>query len=30
MNALEPGQQDKLREMQRSWIHTRDLTCGFW
>ena len=30
MNALEPGQQDKLREMQRSWIHTRDLSCGFW
>jgi uncharacterized protein YecT (DUF1311 family) len=30
MNALEPEQQDKLREMQRSWIHTRDLTCAFW
>jgi uncharacterized protein YecT (DUF1311 family) len=22
MNALEPDQQDKLPEMQRSWIHT--------
>ena len=30
MNALEPDQQAKLREMQRSWIHTRDLTCAFW
>jgi uncharacterized protein YecT (DUF1311 family) len=30
MNALEPDQQDKLREMQLSWIHTRDLTCAFW
>jgi len=30
MNALEPDQQTKLREMQRSWIHTRDLTCAFW
>jgi hypothetical protein len=30
MNALGPDQQDKLREMQRSWIHTRDLTCAFW
>ena len=30
MNTLEPDQQDKLREMQRSWIHTRDLTCAFW
>ncbi|MBV9518552.1 MAG: DUF1311 domain-containing protein [Hyphomicrobiales bacterium] len=30
MNALEPDQQAKLREMQRSWIHTRDLTCNFW
>jgi uncharacterized protein YecT (DUF1311 family) len=30
MNALELEQQAKLREMQRSWIHTRDLTCAFW
>ena len=30
MNAFEPDQQTKLREMQRSWIHTRDLTCAFW
>jgi Lysozyme inhibitor LprI len=30
MNALEPDQQAKLREMQRSWINTRDLTCAFW
>jgi len=30
MNALEPEQQDKLREMQRSWMHSRDLTCAFW
>jgi uncharacterized protein YecT (DUF1311 family) len=30
MNALDPDQQAKLREMQRSWIQTRDLTCGFW
>ena len=30
MNALDSDQQAKLREMQRSWIQTRDLTCGFW
>lgn len=30
MKALDPDQQAKLREMQRSWIATRDLTCGFW
>jgi uncharacterized protein YecT (DUF1311 family) len=30
INALEPDQQAKLREMQRSWLHTRDLTCAFW
>lgn len=30
MNALEPDQRTKLREMQRSWINTRDLTCAFW
>jgi uncharacterized protein YecT (DUF1311 family) len=30
MAALDPDQQTKLREMQRSWIQTRDLTCGFW
>jgi uncharacterized protein YecT (DUF1311 family) len=30
IDALELDQRDKLREMQRSWIHTRDLTCAFW
>jgi uncharacterized protein YecT (DUF1311 family) len=30
MKALDPDQQTRLREMQRSWIHTRDLTCAFW
>ena len=30
MNALDPDQQAKLRDMQRSWIRTRDLTCAFW
>jgi uncharacterized protein YecT (DUF1311 family) len=30
MNGLDPDQQTKLREMQRSWISTRDLTCAFW
>ena len=30
MNGLDPDQQTKLREMQRSWIQTRDLTCAFW
>jgi uncharacterized protein YecT (DUF1311 family) len=30
MNALDADQQAKLREMQRSWIATRDLTCAFW
>lgn len=30
MNALDPDQQGKLREMQRSWIASRDLTCAFW
>jgi uncharacterized protein YecT (DUF1311 family) len=30
MAALDPEQQVKLREMQRSWIQTRDLTCMFW
>jgi uncharacterized protein YecT (DUF1311 family) len=30
IDALEPDQRTKLREMQRSWIHTRDLTCAFW
>jgi uncharacterized protein YecT (DUF1311 family) len=29
IDALEPDQQAKLREMQRSWIQTRDLTCAF-
>jgi uncharacterized protein YecT (DUF1311 family) len=30
MNALDPDQQAKLREMQRSWIASRDLSCAFW
>jgi len=30
MKGLDPDQQGKLREMQRSWIATRDLTCAFW
>jgi uncharacterized protein YecT (DUF1311 family) len=30
MKALDSDQQAKLREMQRSWIQTRDLTCMFW
>ena len=30
MAALDTDQQTKLREMQRSWIQTRDLTCAFW
>ena len=30
MKELDPDQQTKLREMQRSWIQTRDLTCAFW
>ena len=30
MKALDPDQQTKLRDMQRSWIQTRDLTCAFW
>jgi uncharacterized protein YecT (DUF1311 family) len=30
MKALDADQQTKLREMQRSWIQTRDLTCAFW
>jgi uncharacterized protein YecT (DUF1311 family) len=30
MNGLDPDQQAKLREMQRSWIATRDLSCAFW
>ena len=30
MNALDPDRQAKLREMQRLWIRTRDLTCAFW
>jgi uncharacterized protein YecT (DUF1311 family) len=30
MNGLEPEQAKKLRDMQRGWIHVRDLTCGFW
>jgi uncharacterized protein YecT (DUF1311 family) len=30
MATLDADQQTKLREMQRSWIQTRDLTCAFW
>ena len=30
MNTFDPDQQAKLREMQRSWIANRDLTCAFW
>jgi uncharacterized protein YecT (DUF1311 family) len=30
MNGLEPEQATKLRDMQRAWIHVRDLTCTFW
>ena len=30
MKALDADQQAKLREMQRSWMQTRDLTCAFW
>jgi len=30
LDGIEPEQQDKLKAMQRSWIHTRDLTCAFW
>lgn len=30
IKGLEPGQQQKLRDMQRSWIDTRDRTCGFY
>jgi uncharacterized protein YecT (DUF1311 family) len=30
MDGLELEQQQKLKAMQRSWIHTRDLTCTFW
>jgi uncharacterized protein YecT (DUF1311 family) len=30
MDALEPEQTEKLRDMQRAWIHVRDLTCTFW
>ncbi len=30
MDGLDPDQQTKLREMQRSWIQARDLTCNFW
>ena len=30
MKRLDSDQQAKLREMQQSWIKTRDLTCTFW
>lgn len=30
LKGLEPDQQAKLREMQRSWIETRTKTCDFY
>jgi uncharacterized protein YecT (DUF1311 family) len=30
VKGLEPEQQQKLRDMQRSWIGTRERTCGFY
>jgi uncharacterized protein YecT (DUF1311 family) len=30
MKGLEPEQQTKLRDMQRSWIETRKKTCDFY
>jgi uncharacterized protein YecT (DUF1311 family) len=30
VDGLEPEQATKLRDMQRAWIHVRDLTCTFW
>ncbi len=30
IKGLEPEQQQKLRDMQRSWTDTRDRTCGFY
>jgi uncharacterized protein YecT (DUF1311 family) len=30
INGLDSDQTKKLREMQRAWIQSRDLTCGFW
>jgi uncharacterized protein YecT (DUF1311 family) len=29
MNAIEPDQAKKLREVQNAWIHSRDITCDF-
>lgn len=29
LKALDSDQQEKLREMQRAWIASRDKTCGF-
>jgi uncharacterized protein YecT (DUF1311 family) len=29
MNAIEPDQAKKLREVQKAWIHSRDITCEF-
>lgn len=29
MNAIEPDQAKKLREVQKAWIHSRDVTCEF-
>jgi uncharacterized protein YecT (DUF1311 family) len=30
INGLDPEPARKLREMQRGWMHVRDLTCEFW
>ena len=30
MKALDADQRTKLREMQHTWMQTRDLTCAFW
>ena len=30
IKGLEPEQQQKLRDMQRAWIDTRDRTCNFY
>jgi uncharacterized protein YecT (DUF1311 family) len=29
MNAIEPDQAKKLREVQRAWIPSRDIACEF-
>src|SRR4051794_23966579 len=30
IDGLDSGQTKKLREMQRAWIRSRELSCGFW